>query len=186
MTRRAAPLLILISALLSGCISAYRYESRGVVESARGERRGALLYYYEDDGRLWYGKPYRARDSDADLRVCGATDATFVPTSESELLLALKSRGGDERVAGLAAEGGLVAVSPPRRLRPGSPCGHLLVDGERAGIEALDEGMRPTLVILCANPRRPDRYPAADAYVFGPLTRTRVGGEREPVGPCPP
>ena len=113
MTRRAAPLLILIGALLSGCISAYRYESRGAVESARGERRGALLYYYEDDGRLWYGKPYRARDSDADLRVCGATDATFVPTSESELLLALKSRGGDERVAGLAAEGGLVAVSPP-------------------------------------------------------------------------
>lgn len=177
-------LLALTIASLSGCISHYRYESRGIVKNAAGGERGALLYYAEDAGRLWYGRKYRARDSDVDLKICQATDKSFVPASESDLSLALMSQGGDEEVAALSEEGAIAPVDPPRRLHAGEFCGIVLVDGSPASIEELDEGAEPTVAILCKNSRRPNRYPEAALYPFDPLTREKVKSDREPSSPC--
>jgi hypothetical protein len=173
-------------ASLTGCISTYRYESRGSVEAASGGSRGALLYYYEDDGRLWYGKRYRARDSDVDLKICEATDKTFVPASNKDLLLTLKSRGGDVRIAELASDGRVEPIEPPEPLAAGQSCGHILVGGRQVDMEALDPGARPEVAILCLNRRVSDRYPGASLYPFEALTRTKVKEDREPSSPCEP
>jgi hypothetical protein len=177
-------LLVLAIVSLSGCVSHYRYESRGIVKSVAGESRGALLYYREDDGRLWYGKKYRARDSDVDLMVCKATEKSFVPTSESDLSLVLMSRGGDLKVADLSEEGAVTPVDPPQRLHAGESCGIVLVGGDAAGIEELDEGAEPRVGILCASSHRPDRYPEAALYHFEALTRVKVKGDPDPSSPC--
>lgn len=177
-------LLSLAIASFSGCISHYRYESRGIVKSAAGESRGALLYFGEDDGRLWYGKKHRARDSDVDLKVCHASDKSFVPVSASDLSLTLMSQGGDVRVANLSTEGAITPVDPPLRLRANESCGIVLVDGQEAGMEDLDEGAEPKVAILCSNSRRPSRYPEATLYSFDALTREKVKGDRAPSSPC--
>jgi hypothetical protein len=179
-------LLTLVALSLAGCATNYRYESRGKVVDGDGESRGALLYYHENDSRLWYGKKYQARESGVDLKVCKATDKSFEPVSDTtDLSVALKSRGGDLRVGTLSTEGTIDPVDPPERLHPNAICARILIDGQPADMEALDEGTTPEVVILCNNPRRPSRYPQPEIYRFDPFSRAKVEGEREPTGPCP-
>jgi hypothetical protein len=184
MNRLQILLVAVITACLTGCISHYRYESRGIVKNHAGEEQGALLYYEEDDGRLWYGRKYRMPDSDADLKVCKATDKSFVPTSESDPSLGLMSQGGDSKVAALSDAGAIAPLESPERLHPGETCGVVLVGGAPAGIEELDEGVKPWVAIFCENPRRPGRYPEAALYPFDALTRKKVKSDRTPSSPC--
>ncbi len=180
---RLLPIAI-VAVSFTACLSAYRYESMGTVTDSTGINQEAILYFGEEEGRRWTGKRRHARDSGVDLKICLATDSSFVPTSESNLVLLLKSRGGDIRVAELLGDGRIQELDPPQRLHPNEACGYVLLDGQKVDIEALDEGTQPTIAILCENQRRPDRYPPAAIYKFDPFTRIKVQEEREPSSPC--
>jgi hypothetical protein len=76
---------------LTGCIGHYRYESQGEVMLADSQGHPALLYWYADDGRLWYGKAYRQPDTSLGLLVCGTPLRNFDGADAGEPVV-LRSR----------------------------------------------------------------------------------------------
>lgn len=185
---RCALLIVTCIALgLTGCISSYRYESHGTVIDSAGNPQGALIYWSEDDGRLWYGKRHRSRESDLDLKVCNAIDKSFVPIGGENLDLSLKSRGGEFQTASLNSEpiDDVTDLDPEVRLRPNQSCGAIIVDGVEVGMAELNEGETPLVALLCRGEEDPTVYPTADLYQFSEITRTKITKDRHPSSPCP-
>jgi hypothetical protein len=179
--------LLLLFALvaLSGCIGHYRYESQGEVSIADSQQRAALLYWYVDDGRLWYGKAYKQPDSSLGLIVCGTPPSNFDGGDAGDPLV-LKSRSGDRQVVELNEQGRVVELSDSGRLPVGSSCGGIDIDGKPATSDHLVEGAIPRISILCDNPGRPGRYPVAGIYVFGEVSRAKVENREAPDTFCNP
>lgn len=175
-----------LSLLLGGCIGHFRYESQGSVTTSTGGTNNALLYWYGDDGRLWYGKPYQAVDSGLEMNVCGATSKQFEPEEGENLTLQLPSKSGDQQIARFDSRGGRVVNLPePKRLTPGSSCGQISIAGQAASTEDLTAGEKPEVIILCENQRKPERYPAVGRYKFNAITKTKVDGNVPPESVCP-
>jgi hypothetical protein len=168
--------------LLTGCIGHYRYESVGTLLDSSGQSQDALLYWAADDGRLWYGKRYFSSDSDVSVIICGSVPTSFGPV-DSELQLF--SESGDRQIARLNAERELTPIDTPQRLVVGSSCGELTLDGLAIAVENLTEGVAPEAIFWCDNANNPNRYPRAQQYLFGEITRTKVSdNDREPVDVC--
>ena len=183
MSFRSRLFIALLSLSISACVGHFRYESRGTVVLASSEQPSeALLYWYGDDGRLWYGKRYKQSDSDIVMRVCGTTPKSFVPSGEGDAELQLLSRSGDRQVAKVDSTGDVVALNAPKRLPPNSTCGGIAVSGAKALTEDLTAGVEPQLFILCDNQQRPDRYPKPRRYLFKEVTKTKVAGNEAPEG----
>lgn len=193
-------LIGVLSLLLSSCIGHHRYESRGTVTMSFGEA-DALMYWYGDDGLLWYGKPYKDVDSGLEMNICGATSKNFVPASETNHKLQLPNKGGDLQVAKVDNSGHVVRLSEPKRMPAGTSCGHIEVGETMVSIEGLSAGAEPEVIILCKNKQKPDRYPHIDRYEFEPVTKKNLSRSwfetiktllkreaselREPPSPCP-
>jgi len=178
--------ICVLSLLIGGCIGHYRYESQGSVTKASGGTSNALLYWYADDGRLWYGKRYQAVDSDLEMNICGATSKQFAPPEESNKGLQLPSKSGDQQIARFHSRGGRVVNLPePKRLTPGSSCGQISIAGKSVSTEDLTAGEKPEVIILCENQRKPERYPAIGLYQFKVITKTKVDGNVPPESVCP-
>lgn len=184
MRTRTTLLVAILSLLLSGCIGHHRYESHGTVTMASGGSTNALLYWYGDDGRLWYGKRYKEIDSDLEMNICGATSKQFTPDEEDTVGLQLPSRSGDLQVAEIGSGGKVVRLPEPKRLKPGAGCGKVLVQGTMVSTEDLNEGAKPEIIILCENKRSPLRYPQIGRYVFNTVTKTKVKGNDPPENVC--
>ena len=182
---RTTLLVCVLSLLISGCIGHYRFESRGSVTSSSGESTNALLYWYGDDGRLWYGKRYQALDSGLELNICGATSKQFTLPEEANTGLQLPSRSGDRQMAQVNSDGKVGKLPEPKRLPPGSSCGQISIAGKPALTEDLSVGAKPEVIILCENERTPDRYPATGLYEFTSVTKTEVAGNVPPESVCP-
>ncbi len=175
-----------LSLLLGGCIGHYRYESRGTVKTSSGESSNGLLYWYADDGRLWYGRPYQAVDSGLEMNVCNATPKQFEAKEGENVTLQLPSKSGDVQIARFDSRGGRVINLPePKRLTPGSSCGQISIAGQAASTEDLTAGEKPEVIILCENQRNPERYPAIGRYEFKAITKTKVDGNVPPESVCP-
>ncbi len=181
---RTTLLVGLLSLLLSGCLGHYRYESQGSVTTSSGESTNALLYWYGDDGRLWYGKRYKQIDSGLEMNICGATSKQFTPAEGDNVGLQLPSRSGDLQVAQVDSSGGMVRLPEPKRLTPGARCGQISVGGAMVSTEDLDEGAKPEVIILCENERSSIRYPQIGRYVFNTITKTKVKGNDPPESVC--
>ena len=149
-----------------------------------GGSTNALLYWYGDDGRLWYGKRYKQIDSDLEMNICGATSKQFVPAEGGNVGLQLPSRSGDLQVAEVGSGGKVVRLPEPKRLKPGAGCGKVSVQGTMVSTDDLDEARKPEVIILCENQRSPDRYPKIGRYVFNPVTKTKVKGNDPPESVC--
>ncbi len=179
---RAAVAAAVLALALAGCSpTSYRYQARGTLALPAGDA-GAVLYWRGDEGRLWYGKAYARPDSGAVLRVCGEPPLVFV-AGEGDTLR-LDSGSGDTVVGEIRDAAGVATVDPPRRVRAGALCGVVRAGGVPVATGALTEGVQPELVFLCANARRPQRYPAPGAYLFAAVSKSvaREGGDPEP---CP-
>jgi hypothetical protein len=175
-----------LSFLISGCIGHYRYESKGNVTTASGGTSNALLYWYGDDGRLWYGRRYQAVDSGLEMNVCNATPKLFEAKEGENVTLQLPSKSGDVQIARFNSRGGRVVNLPePKRLTPGSSCGQIFIAGQAASTEDLVVGEKPEVIILCESLRNPDRYPDVGRYAFKAITKTKVDGNVPPESVCP-
>lgn len=168
--------------LLIGCVNHYRFESRGTVELASGQTADAVMYWFGDEGRLWYGKSFRQIDSDLELRVCGVTPKSFVPHDQSNALQ-LPGRSGDMQILNLEQGGQLSMLAEPIMVRESEkdPCGKILVAGNEVEISQLNEGIKPDVVFLCKNIQRPDRYPNARLYSFQLVSKTEIKNRKAPV-----
>ena len=183
MNFRSGLFVALLSLSISACVGHFRYESRGTVVLTSSEQPSeALLYWYGDEGRLWYGKRYKQSDSGIEMRVCGATPKSFVPSGEGDAELQLLSRSGDRQVVEVDSTGDVVALREPKRLPPNSTCGRIAASGAEALTEYLAAGVEPQVFILCDNQQRPDRYPKPRRYLFEAVTKTEVVGNAEPEG----
>jgi hypothetical protein len=182
MLQRYAFLTILI-ATTAGCIGHYRYESQGTVVTAEGQSTHALLYWYGDDGRLWYGKPYRQIDSGISMIVCGRPAKSFDGGGEDDPLVLL-SRAGDQRIRRATDDSELVPITPPERLVPGKNCGEVSLAGSGVPSKALEPGSKPAISVLCDNPSKPLRYPAVGIYRFESINRTKVKDNIPPGDIC--
>ena len=167
---------------LSACVGHYRYESRGTVVEPGGSERSAVLYWYSDEGRLWYGPSYAEHDSDIEVLVCEMTPKSFVPSDSDRPELV--SRSGDQLAAEVDSTGQVVWLEAPVRLRPGSDCGSIQTADGTALPEDLTEGETPQVLFLCHNPGLPERYPKPDLYAFGPVTQTEVIDNEAPQNVC--
>ncbi len=177
--RHRITLALLLLGTNAGCVGHYLYQSEGTVESAGGDAQAALLYWYGDDGRLWYGKRYTQIDSTISMIVCGSTPKQFDGGGADDPVM-IKSRPGDRQVIETGEDGGLVPVLEPQPLPPGSNCGEIAESGVGQPSSALEPGMSPVVNVLCDNPSRPQRYPAAGTYRFDAISRIKV---RENVPP---
>ncbi len=175
--------LAMFIATCAGCVGHYLYESPGNVLTTAGQQTNALLYWYGDYGRLWYGKRYRQIDSGVSMIVCGTTPKSFDGGNEDEPLM-IKSRRGDRLVRREDDDGGLVPTDDPPALRPGSNCGQIFLSGAGVPSKKLIPGTTPDVSVLCDNPQRPDRYPAAGIYRFESTNRTKIKGQVEPGDIC--
>ena len=178
--------LSLLTGFLTGCIGHYRYESVGTLLDSSGQSQDALLYWSADDGRLWYGKRYFSADSDVSMIICGTEPTSFEPVgADSELRLMLISESGDRQIASLNAQRELTQIDPPLRLKVGSSCGELTLDGRAITVENLIEGAVPEVIFWCDNANDPDRYPRSRQYLFEAVNRTKVSGDdRDPMDVC--
>lgn len=183
MRLRAAASITVLAVLASACVGHYRYESRGsVVTAPSGAPSEALLYWYGDEGRLWYGKAYKQTDSGVVLRVCGTTPKSFVPAGEGDEGLQLPSRSGDRQVARVDGSGEVIPLNEPKPLRPNSSCGRIAVAGAGVLADDLVDGVEPQVIILCDNQRTPGRYPEPRRYLFEAVTKIEVSGNEAPAG----
>ncbi len=178
-------LLCVISLLMGGCIGHYRYESKGSMTKSSSGTSQALLYWYGDDGRLWYGRRYQAVDSGLEMKVCQGTPKQFVPMGNQNVTLHLPSRSRDHRVAEVDSSGTVVKLPEPEILKAGSSCGQISIGGQAASTEELTVGVKPEVIILCESQRNPDRYPAVGRYEFQAVTMTKVDGNEPPGSVCP-
>lgn len=150
-----------------------------------GNARDAVLYWFKDEGRTWYGWPYEQKDSTVRLRACEVIlNGDFGGNKEGEPI-ELTSESGDFQVARLTSSGSIEPLSKPVQIPADRRCGVILVDGQPVGVEKLERGLRPVAVILCRNQTRPESYPAAAAYTFGPIVRTESDADRTAPSPCP-
>ena len=184
MSTRFIAIIVFLSTLSSGCIGHYRYESQGNVLIASGQQTEALLYWYGDEGRLWYGPRYKQTDTDIDMIVCDMTPKSFEPAGADNDELQLLSRSGDSQVVAVNNSGEIVPLSEPKRLSVGSECGRLSVSQATVSTNDLHSGTEPNVIILCFNAQRPDRYPEAGRYEFRPIARIKVDGNEEPTNFC--
>ncbi len=179
MNRMTAPVALILAVAISGCVHNYQYLATGQVMTASEEERHALLYWRADEGRLWYGREYAQVEQTPVMRVCGASVHPFAVTDDGHLQL--DSGANDYRVLIVNDEGQLDPLEEPQRLRDGSRCGAILLDGDPVGTEALHEGARPGVAVTCENRVRSDRHPAAGIYRFNPVSRERI----DDVGEAP-
>lgn len=185
MRARTTLLVSILSLLISGCMGHYRYESRGSVTTSSGESSNAILYWFADDGRLWYGKSYKQVDSGLEMNVCNATSKQFVPAGDDNTVLQLPSRSGDRQVAHVVSSGEMVRLPEPTKLKPGNSCGRISVTGSAVSTEDLSEGAKPEVILLCENVSKPDRYPEIGRYEFKAITKTKVKENLPPDIVCP-
>ena len=128
-------LLLVAVSCVSGCVSLYQYSAQGQLTTTDGEQIDAVVYWHKDEGRLWYGKKYEQLETDVTLRICQVIPKNFVLAESGQVVL--QSKSNDVQVASVAANGNLVMLNPPERLRPGEPCGLILVNGNPVGTDAL-------------------------------------------------
>lgn len=182
--RKWKTMLLLIAVYaVSGCVSLYQYSAEGQVTTADGDNIDAVVYWHKDEGRLWYGAKYEQLETDVTLRICQVVPKNFVLAESGHVVM--RSKSNDMQVASVGAGGNLVMLNPPRRLRPGEPCGLILADGNPVGTDGLTLDLAPEIAILCKNDTRPGRYPAAAKYRFGAISRTEIDEETRPApDPC--
>lgn len=157
---------------LSGCVSNYEYLTVGQVMTVDEEERKALLYWRKDEGRLWYGKKYEQLDQTPVMRVCGESTYPFAVTDDG--IMQIDSGANDYRFATTDKRGDIILLQEPQRLRDGSQCGVVLLEGEVVGTESLRENALPRVAFICKNPIRPNRYPAVGSYLFSPVVREKT------------
>lgn len=174
----------LLVVFLTGCIGHYRYESVGTLLDSSGQAQDALLYWYADDGRLWYGKRYVSTDSDVTMLICGSSPTSFEPGGPSDSELQLYSESGDRLIARLNAQRELTPIADPQRLVVGSSCGQLTLEGSAITVENLTEGTVPEVIFWCDNAANPNRYPRSQQYLFEAVNRTKVSGNTLPEDVC--
>ena len=185
MHRKTILLVCVMLLLMGGCIGHYRYESKGNVATSSSGNTQALLYWYGDDGRLWYGRRYQAVDSGVEMKVCKGTPKQFAPLGNENVTLQLSSRARDHRVAEVDSSGNVVNLPDPEILKAGNFCGQISISGQAASTEDLSVGAKPEVIILCESQRNPDRYPAVGRYEFKAVTMTKVDGNEPPESVCP-
>lgn len=175
--------IFILFLLLGGCTSYYQYRSNGGVSVANGATQNAVLYWYGEEGRLWYGKQYTQLDSGLTLRICKVGARPFDLSGTSRLELPAKA--GDLRVADINEQGTLQPVTPPLRLRTGDYCGIVLLSGHSVTTRQLQLSRHPAIAILCKNLNKPDRYPESKIYMFGAIRRIEVSKDnRHAPDPC--
>jgi hypothetical protein len=174
-----------VSIFATGCVTHYRYESTGMVTSSSAAESRALIYWFADEGGLWYDKDQAVLDSDVTLRVCGGLPKTFVPVGDDPGNLQIRSNSGDMQTAKIEASGDVVALQQPKRLRVGDgACGQIEVSREEASIKDLAVSVKPEIIILCKNIRDPASYPRGGRYKFTAVTRTTIKDDRDPADFC--
>jgi len=177
--------VVVLVALASGCVGHYRYESRGIVFVAENQQANAVMYWFGDDGRMWYGSRYRQTDTDIEMNVCGMTSKSFEPAGEEQSSLQLLSRSGDQQVAAPDDAGNVIRLPEPKPLRPGSECGRVAVGQAKALTDDLQPGVEPDVIILCENVQKSERYPDARLYEFQAVVRVKVKENEPPATNCP-
>lgn len=174
-----------VSVLASGCVTHYRYESTGLVTSAAETPSRALIYWYADEGGLWYKKDQAVLDSGVSMRVCDGRPKDFVPVGDQGGKLQIRSGSGDLQTAKLDDAGKLVELQPEVPLRPGDGnCGQIEVSRKQVAIKDLLPSAEPEVIILCKNKRESTSYPKRGRYKFTAVTRTRIGDDRDPTDIC--
>lgn len=167
---------------LAGCVTNYQYFSRGEIATADDGRRGAVMYWHKDEGRLWYGKKYEQVDTSLTLRICQGVPKPFSLGNGDHLVLF--SGSGDRRAAEVAADGTVKPLASPQPVAEDSACGYVLLDGSPTDTARLTTGSRPSVAIVCDNARRPDRYPPVGVYPFGAVSRSEADKDRTAPDPC--
>jgi hypothetical protein len=174
-----------VSVFAAGCVTHYRYESTGMVTSSAEENSKALIYWFADEGGLWYDKDRAVLDSGVALRVCGGLPKNFVPVDEDPGNLQIRSISGDFQIAKINAGGNIVELQQPQRLRVGDgKCGQIEVSRKEAAIKDLAVSVEPEIIILCKNIRDPKSYPRGGRYKFSAVTRTMIKDDRDPADFC--
>jgi len=174
-----------VSVFAAGCVTHYRYESTGMVTSSSATESRALIYWFADEGGLWYDKDQAVLDSDVTMRVCGGLPKTFVPFGEDPGNLQIRSNSGDLQTVRIEADGDVVPLPEPGRLRVGEgTCGQIEVSRKQAVIKDLIVSVEPEIIILCKNNRDPASYPRGGRYKFAAVTRTTIKDDREPADFC--
>jgi len=175
-------LLAAIALLLAGCVTSYQYTSRGEVMTTGGDTRQAVLYWFKDEGRLWYGKPYEQPDTSLTLRICRQLPKLFELDKAGYLVL--RSKASDVRMATLTDNGALAPLTAGQRLSEGDNCGVILVGGVKVGTDRLTVGAQPSVTIFCQNAMRPERYPQVARHDFRAITRSETDDQRSAPDPC--
>lgn len=183
MNKRLFLYFFILSLQLAGCTSFYQYRSSGDVISVNGIQHKAVLYWYGEEGRLWYGKEYAQIDTSLNMRICQVGVKPFVLSDTSRL--ELQAKNGDVRIKDINDQGVLQEVNPPYRVKTGDYCGLILLDGQVVTTEQLRVTLSPSVAILCQSQRNPDRYPSAKIYQFGSISRFEASRkDRAPPDPC--
>ena len=177
-------LLLFLVFTLSACVSHYRYESAGEVTNSANQKVKALLYWYGDDGRLWYGRSYYQADTNIEMNICKATSKVFSPINNNTGNLMLTSRNGDLQVGKIASNGEVITLSDPVRLTPNSNCGQISVNGKISTTQELNKGISPDVYILCKHPFKTNRYPMIGRYNFNSITKTKMKENIPPIDVC--
>lgn len=185
MKMKAFVSVTLLSFVASGCISLYRYESTGTVTAASGDSSNAVIYWHANEGGLWGKKGEEMLASGVVMRVCEGIPKEFVPKSDEQTQLLIRSEPGDRQTAEINSNGDVVILPQPEILRDSKgKCGQVEVLGQQATIEKLTVGVEPAVVILCDNIDSEDSFPKAKRYVFKAVTRAKVEEERDPGDVC--
>ena len=175
--------ILLLTFLVSGCTTLYRYSSNGEVLSVSGDKHQAVLYWYGEEGRLWYGKKYAQLDTSLQMRICGVGPKLFHLSETSRLELA--AVGGDRRVNDIDASGQLQPVESTFPLKTGEYCGVILLNGKAVNTSHLMLTLKPSVAILCDSQQKPARYPKAQIYDFGSIQRIEAtADDRKAPDPC--
>jgi len=166
--------IALLVFVLSSCVHNYKYISRGSFEYEPNVRNTAVIYWRMDEGRLYYGPSYEAKDSGISLRICKRTTKEFVPDQKnnSENLILL-GKSGDLLVSEVDTTGKISFLNPAILVNPQNKvaCGRLITE-DKDGNSLLKEGSNPIIIFMCNNSNKPNRFPKAKQYTFGDVEKS--------------
>jgi hypothetical protein len=186
----AATLSIACISLLTACLHVWEYSARGRLDVA-GRAQTAVLYWFSENGRLYYLGQHDQTEDTAELRICGSIPIKLTDTGAAEgIVIKASDKGDDFVVKSKTATGELVATEPLQQEGGANRCGTLYVQREQqltlVHLKDLREGDHLILDVFCEKrPVRPqDTHPAAGRYVLGPIARAQEGKEVDAPLPC--
>ena len=184
------PITIAFALSFAGCLHVNGYTAAGTVNVNTNEvpNRAAVVYWYGEEGRLWYGAKHKVYENTASASICNSLPIELVDKGPKVGVVVLADSNGNDYLTHAFYNGVWTELKAPMRQHGGSPtCGQLLVRSadntlETAYFSDVTTGTNMVLAVTCARGSTAALQPGL--YDLGPVQIAQMD-EKPNTPPAP-